>query len=70
VRSALIAAKALGMLIVCSAVGALATLFFARLLQVTISLVGPLGLFCICLASIVGLAEYMHRTPSAQDVEQ
>jgi hypothetical protein len=70
VRFALIAAKALGMLIVCSAVGASATLFFARLLQVTIGLVGPLGLFCICLALIVSLAEYMHWTLPEQDVEQ
>ncbi|MBO9648188.1 MAG: hypothetical protein J7605_06725 [Variovorax sp.] len=68
-RSALIVAKALGMLIVCSAIGASATLLSARLLPAILNLVGPLGLVCISLLSIVGLAEYMHRTRPPQDAD-
>jgi hypothetical protein len=69
VRSVVIVAKALGMLIVCAAIGASATLVFARLLPAILNFVGTPWLICIGLASIVGLAQFMHRTRSAEEVD-
>jgi len=59
-RLVLVGARALGMLSVGATVGAISTLLLTRLLPMAIGFVGALRLLCACLASIVGLGQYMH----------
>ena len=57
-----VGARALGMLIVSAAIGVVATALSVPLLSIVIRRLGPLGLLFATLATIVGLAQFMHET--------
>lgn len=61
-RCLAVAARALGMLMISAATSVAATFLSFRLLSTVIGVVGPLCLILAILATVVGLAEFMHLT--------